>query len=490
MFTDVQVDHRSPVPAYRQIYLVIKKAIGAGVLTHGEKLPPTRELAGLLGLNRATVTAAYELLELDGLIAGHVGRGSFVEATSQAAPDGIRWDELVPPNAWETMGPPAAGGEVISFASSRPAEAQFPLEDFRAVCAEVTGGEDIGRILQLGGPGGYAPLLGHLREQAAADQAARPGDDILITNGCQQALDLLVRVLIRPGDGVILEDPVYPGLIQLFRRAGARLIGVPVDGEGIDAARACQSMAREQPKMLVLAPTFQNPTGATMPRAARASVLGAARERGVIVIENDIYSGLRYQAHPVPALKQLDEGGDVVLLRSFSKVAFPGLRVGWVIAPRALIAALTAAKQWCDLHTNQLSQAVLLRFAESGRLERHVERARNQGRVRLRAVLDACGEFLPPGAGFTRPEGGMNLWVRLPDPLDAGELAARARQEGVAYLAGRYFSVSRPHTACLRLSFAALEPEKIRRGLQILGGIFAGELERAARGPEPVPAMV
>jgi 2-aminoadipate transaminase len=221
-------------------------------------------------------------------------------------------------------------------------------------------------------------------------------------------------------------------------------------------------------------------------------ILAQARQAGVVVVENDIYGELRYEGEPVPPLKELDQTGDTILLRSFSKVAFPGLRVGWVTGPRALIARLAEAKQLADLHTDQLSQALLLRFAESGRLASHKNRILAAGAERLAAVLAACERSLPPTTRFTRPQGGMNLWVRLPEPLDAAELLARAERENVAYVPGKYFEVTHHELGSLRLSFAGLAPEKIRAGVAILGEVFSSELERvrAQRRYDPAPAMV
>ncbi len=243
---------------------------------------------------------------------------------------------------------------------------------------------------------------------------------------------------------MLLEDPVYPGLKNVFERSGARVIGVPVGPNGLDIEALERIIDREPPRLLVVTPNFQNPTGATMPLAARKNLLRIAQAAGVIVIENDIYGALAYEGDTIPTVKLLDETGDTILLRSFSKLAFPGLRVGWVMGPRALIERLTEAKQWSDLHTDQLSQAVLLRFAESGRLAQHRQRMLEAGRERLRAVLAACDHICLPEATFTRPRGGMNLWVRLPEPLDAGELLPRAEREGVSYLPGKYFAVTRP----------------------------------------------
>ncbi|HEX5229816.1 MAG TPA: PLP-dependent aminotransferase family protein [Bryobacteraceae bacterium] len=444
------LDPASEVALFRQLSDQMKGMIESGTLRRGDRLPATRELAGQLGLNRTTISAAYSLLESEGLIAGHVGRGSFVIGRAKPSPDA-----------------PAPA----SFSRSRPSELLFPLTEFRLTCAEVIARDDAAAILQLGSPSGYAPLRRYLLDQARAEGAAREGDDILITSGCQQALDLLQRLLAP--SVVLVEDPVYLGVRNVFERGGARLIGVPVGASGIDLEALERMLARDRPRFLCVTPNFQNPTGATMPLATREHLLRITQAAGVTVIENDTYGPLCYEGDPLPSIKQLDQTGDTILLRSFSKVAFPGLRVGWVIAPRPLIEKLTEAKQWTDLHTDQLSQAVLLRFAESGRLEHHRQRMLTAGRARLHAALDACEKYLPAGAKFTRPRGGMNLWIELPEPLDAAELLPRAEREGVTYLPGRYFAVSRARSNALRISFAAMTPYEIQTGLEILGRIFS-----------------
>jgi len=451
-----QLDSNSKLPLFRQLHARVKEMIESGLLPKGSRLPATRELASQIGLNRTTVSAAYALLESEGLITGHVGRGSFVAGYAE----------------------PARETNSASFSRSRPSELLFPLEEFRKTCGEVIASDEAAGILQLGAPAGYPALRRYLLEQGRAEGTAREADDILITSGCQQAFDLVQRT-IGQGSTVLIEDPVYLGVRSVFERAGARLVGVPLGPDGIDLEALDRIVARERPRLLCVTPNFQNPTGATMPLAARLALLRMARAAGLMVIENDIYGPLCYEGEPVPSIKQLDETGETVLLRSFSKVAFPGLRVGWVIARRGLIEKLTEAKQWSDLHTDQLSQAVLLRFAESGRLERHRQCMLIAGRDRLRAALEACERYLPAGAKYTRPRGGMSLWIQLPEWLDAGELLPRAERKGVTYLPGKYFAVSRPQPNGLRISFAEMTPEEIRSGLAILGGIFQNELERA-----------
>jgi 2-aminoadipate transaminase len=478
-------DNKSPL--YKQLYVQLKGLIESGGIARSSRLPATRELAGQLGLNRTTVSAAYALLEAEGLITGHVGRGSFVADRSTP----VDWQGVLDSDVSASPAAPAST-PLASFSSSRPSELLFPLEEFRATCSEVIASSDATAILQLGSPSGYPPLRRYLMERSRAEGVARDSDDILITSGCQQAFDLLQRVLVRNGETVLVEDPVYLGVRKVFERAGTRLIGVPVGPDGLDLEALERVISRERPRLLVVTSNFQNPTGATLTLAAREAVLRLAQAAGVIVIENDIYGALAYEGDPIPTIKRLDGAGDTILLRSFSKLAFPGLRVGWVIGPRALIERLTEAKQWSDLHTDQLSQAVLLRFAESGRLERHRQRMLEAGRERLHAALDACEEFLPVEAKFTRPRGGMSLWIRLPESLDAGELLPRAEREGVTYLPGKYFAVSRPQPYSLRISFAGMAPDAIRSGIAVLGRIFKDELGRV-RVHSPVaeaPALV
>ncbi|MGH7248313.1 MAG: PLP-dependent aminotransferase family protein, partial [Pseudomonadota bacterium] len=407
-------------PLYRQLFEKIKGSIQFGDLQPGERLPATRELAGQLGLNRTTVSAAYELLETEGLIEGHVGRGSFVsggasrEAHSREGPSRVNWENLLPPLSLGAQALPLSR-DGISFAASRPSEQLFPLDEFRAACREAIAASDASSILQLGSAHGYPPLRRYLLNEARRHGIAGSGDDLVVTNGCQQALDLIQRVLVPAGENVVVEDPVYPGLKNVFLRAGVRVIGVPVGPNGIDVEKLGRVLAKERPRLLIITSDFQNPTGATLPLAARRAILRLAREAGVVVVENDIYGALRYQGEALPALKRLDESGGTVLLESFSKIAFPGLRVGWVVGPSPFMARLAEAKQSCDLHTGQLSQAVLLRFAQSGRLEAHRQKMLATGAERLAAALDACRRYLPPGTRFTRPQGGMNLWVRLPE---------------------------------------------------------------------------
>ena len=492
--SQIIVDHHAETPIYKQLADGIRSMVDSGAIQSGEKLPATRELAGHLGLNRTTVSAAYAVLEQSGILEGHVGRGSFIaKITRPQRTERTDWESLLPP--LESAAPPTPKIQ-ISFANSRPAQDAFPLASFRRLTKDVVDGPDAAQILQLGSPHGHPPLRRYLIEQAVASGIARSSDDLIITNGCQQALDLLARLFFGENrgaaNGVAMEDPVYHGLVRVFARAGANVIGIPMDAEGIDPALLEEVLQQYRPRLLVVTPSFQNPTGATLSLERRKRIVGLAQRYGAVLVENDIYSELRYQGGPVPTLKELDESGNSILLRSYSKVSFPGLRVGWVIAPQPVIARLAEAKQLSDLHSDQLSQAVLLRFAESGELTRHLERTRVAGAEKLSCVLEACARFLPEGSRFTRPSGGMSLWVEMPAPLLTESLLRRATQRGVDFLPGHYFSARRPHARAFRLSFGGVSPAEIVQGLKILGEAACAELASFATAAplEPVAALV
>lgn len=456
----------------------------------GDRLPATRELAGLIGLNRTTVSAAYAKLEAAGLLEGRVGRGSFVARRTKAEEfSKVDWEALLPPLQSFRLSPVSAA---VNFASSRPSQESFPLAEFRQLAKEVVESPEIAEILQLGSSYGYGPLRRYLLTEGAKTGSVRSGDDVLITNGCQQALDLLARVLVTDGTPVLLEDPVYGGLLSVFRRAGANIIPLPVGDAGLFLEGSESLVMQHRPRLLVVTPDFQNPTGSTLSLEQRMDILGLARRANMPIVESSLYHDLRYSGNPLPSLKQLDTVGNIVSIGSYSKIAFPGLRVGWVIGPSPLIARLAEAKQASDLHSDQLSQAILLRFAQSGELGRHIQRTRHLGSSRLRTVLQSCERHFAPLVRFTRPEGGMSLWAELPAPLLAEDLLRIAESRGVSFLAGSYFSVRRGHHRNLRISFGGLPHSEIERGISILGSIVREQLQihRPAEYAEPMTALV
>lgn len=496
----LELNRESHEPLYEQIAVQIREMIGRGTLRIGDRLPANRELARVLGVNRSTVTTAYDELTADGLISSHVGRGTFVSSAPEVRagqtqgargpePAPMPWSAVLPADArdlrpgWVFDAPPQA----ISFAYGLPPHDMFPLDDFRRSTDRVLRRE--GRqLLQLGASPGYRPLQDYLASQMARSGATSSPDEILITNGCQQSLDLISRVFLRPGDEVALENPTYPGALGVFCGRGTKYIGVPVGPNGPDLDLLEDILAQRRPKLLYLVPNFQNPTGATMDLKSRRRLLEIAARARLPIVEDDIYRELRYEGPALPPLKALDRCGLVIYINSFSKIGFPGLRVGWVAAPRIVIEHLNAEKQRSDLHASLLAQAAIWEFVRRGALGRHLSRSRKVYSARRDAMLDALTRHFPAEAEWTRPNGGMALWVTLPEGVNTSQLCVQAADAGVAFSPGEYFYGGMAENNRLRLTFTQATPEEIEEGIRRLGAIIRARLANTNR--QPIEACV
>lgn len=491
----------SHVPLYMQIRDQLRALVHTGELRPGDRIPASRELAVHLGVHRTTVANAYAELESEGLIQGHVGRGTFILGNGQPAKisppppslnngGGVRWESLFADERGEEALNrllPDIPANAISFLSAKPASEHFPLEEFRTCCNAVlrTEGE---RILELGCSRGYEPLRRALVEMLRTEGIPSSDEQILITAGAQQSLDLLCKAFLRPGDAVVMENPAYPGAIAIFAGARVRCLGVAVntgkDGgtPGLDLAALEAVLIQNRVKLILLTPDFQNPTGTCLPVAARRRLLEIAARHQVPVVEDHIYGRLRVQGPRLPSLKSLDRAGVVIQIDSFSKVAFPGLRVGWVVGPDNVIERLRLVKQATDLHTDQLAQAALAEFMRRGYLVRHIGKMRTLYGKRLEALEEALQKHMPEGVEWTKPEGGMSVWMSLPPGFDSSELLIHMRERGVLFAPGRYFYFQNPVPNTLRLGFAALDERKIARGIALLGELLRVEMRKRQRG--------
>jgi DNA-binding transcriptional MocR family regulator len=359
--------------------------------------------------------------------------------------------------------------EVISFAGGLPAPELFDLDGLRAAFDEVLAAPDGRRHLQ------YAPTEGNpaLRAHVAARMTARGlptrAEDLLVTTGSQQGLLLITTALLDPGAVVAVEEPTYLAALQCFQLAGARLVTLP----GSDPAGWEQVIARERPALIYLVPNFANPTGRTMPPAFRAALIETAARHGVWVVEDDPYGELRYRGEPVPPLAAQPGAEDRVLhLGSFSKIASPGLRLGWVRTPPALRPALTVAKQAADLHTSTIDQAAAAAWLAATDLDAHVGRLRDAYRERRDAMMSAMPATAPEGSVWSDPDGGMFTWVRLPGSTDSAALLPQALAKDVAYVPGAPFYAGPGDPATLRLSFTTHTPEEITEGMARLAAVL------------------
>ncbi|MFJ6935456.1 PLP-dependent aminotransferase family protein [Streptomyces sp. NPDC101132] len=357
---------------------------------------------------------------------------------------------------------------VISFAGGLPAPELFDAEGLRAAY-DAAFTDCAARALQYSTTEGAPELRTAVAARATGRGLPTSPDDILITTGSQQALTLIAATLLEPGDTVLVENPTYLAALQCFGLAGARVVPVPCDEDGLDPAALEDLVLRERPKMLYTIPTFQNPTGRTLPAARRRAVAETAARLGLWLVEDDPYGELRYEGEHVPWIAAHPGAEDrTALLGSFSKVMAPGLRLGWLRAPASLRRAAVTAKQAADLHTSTVDQIAAARYLAATDLTTHLTTVRTAYRARRDALLAGLPNALPEGSTWNRPEGGMFLWARLPADRDATALLKHAVAHDVAYVPGAPFFATTPDHSTLRLSFTTHTPEEIAEGLHRL----------------------
>ena len=489
----LNINLESEIPVYRQIAEGVRAALAAGHLSPGLRLPPTRDLARQLGVNRNTVVAAYELLATEGVVHSHTGRGTFLaeSASGESLPGAPAPgdDDWLTAFSSAVQGPSlerllsayrlAISSEGISFASSQPANDLAPVKEFSSAMASVLA--EMGASVLTYGPMAGSPRL---RETIAAGMRCGgsrvTAGNVLITNGSQQALELVFRTLLDRDNAVVLEDPTFTGALSALGSLGARTVGVPLDDEGMRPDLLALALERHRPRVIYVQPTFQNPTTRVMSLARRREILALATRYGCAVVEDDWAGELRYEGDPIPTLHALDGGRRVLYVSTFSKKLMPGLRVGWVVAPERVRDRLVALKQVEDCGTSPLLQEALQRFLEKGGLERHLRRVRPAYVERRDRLQNALDRHFPDGVHWTRPTGGLFIWVTLPGEVDSNELFLAARQRGVLFSRGELFHVGGSGRDTLRLGFGGVDPERIPEGIAVLGELIR---ERLSEGP-------
>ena len=372
---------------------------------------------------------------------------------------------------------------IISFAGGFPDSAMFDVDGIREAANRALA-EEPGGALQYGATEGYQPL----REQLSAFMAAKGAqavapDNLIVTTGSQQALDLLGKTLISPGDKVIVEGPTFLATIQCFRLYGAELISAPIDGQGVKTDELEKLIAEHKPKFVYLIPTFGNPSGAMLSAERRKAVLEMAVRHQTLIVEDDPYGDLYFGEAPPPSLLSLSAsvpGSRELLVHcgSLSKVLSPGLRVGWLIAPAELLAKATMCKQFSDAHTSTFAQATAAQYLKAGRMPATLADVRQVYAERAQAMGDALRSELGEAIDFVQPQGGLFVWARLTGAggkvADGNVFAKRAIDKGVAFVPGAPFYCANPDHATLRLSFATADVAKIREGVARLGQALAG----------------
>ncbi|HEV7617937.1 MAG TPA: PLP-dependent aminotransferase family protein [Burkholderiaceae bacterium] len=362
--------------------------------------------------------------------------------------------------------------EIISFAGGLPSPATFPVERMGAAYDSVLSRQ--GKVaLQYGPSDGYAPLREWIADSLSIDGARILPEQVLMLSGSQQGLDLLGKVLIDEGSKVLVETPSYLGALQAFSLYRPEFVSVPTDDSGLlpDAVATIGQGAR----MLYALPNFQNPTGRSLSAERRSALVEICARLGLPLIEDDPYGALSYRGEPLPKMLTMNPGG-VIYMGSFSKVLTPGIRLGYLVAPLPLTRKLEQAKQASDLHTAQLTQMVVHEVIKDGFLTAHIPTIRALYAAQCQAMLAALTDFFPAQVAWTRPEGGMFIWVTLPGHIDSMKLLDEAVAQNVAFVPGAPFYANTPESNTLRLSFVTVPPEKIREGIAKLGKLIAAKM--------------
>jgi GntR family transcriptional regulator/MocR family aminotransferase len=480
----IPLDRQSDTPLYRQIELFLRQGIISGSLAPNTRLPAIRQLSRDLGVNRITVENAYAALEADNLIYSRVGSGTYVLKPDPLPPlprvlPGAPWPlwqkeilsrsvtirSHVPAEILATSKHP----DPIDFASGIGDSQLFPTEDFRKVLQSIMRRDGIG-ALQYGDRRGYPPLRDTISHVLATQGVQVHADNILITAGSQQAISLIAHLLLNPGDVVLVESPTYSGVINMFSLFGYKIVGVPVDQNGMQVEKLESILQRHHPKLIYTIPNFQNPTGTCLSSPRRHTLITLADRYNIPILEDDFVGDLRYEGKTLPALKALDPGGRVLYVSTFSKMLMPGLRVGFLIADGPVYDELLKLKAVNDLATSSLIQRALEAYVTVGRYQAHLRRTSGIYRKRRDAMAQAIYHYLPARVNTHIPHGGLFIWLKLPNGLSCDDLLPLAHNEGVVFAAGSSFF---PHNfedpGCLRLNFVSNSSERIEEGIRRLG---------------------
>lgn len=488
----IPLNPQGDVPLYKQIESYLRENILSGALLPETRLPATRQLAQSLGVSRITVSNAYAELESDGLIYSMEGSGTFVMAPIPNIYQPL--DDSA--HSWPLWQEDMRANRGLSFPGSLPVTAgnsphpapitftgvgdprQFPVKDFYSVLRTVIQRDGIDALGYGSFDGGYRPLRETISHVLASQGIRANPDTILITSGSQQAIALVCQLLLKAGDVILVEDPGYNYALELFQSLKLKVVGVPVDEQGMRIDLVESLLQKHHPRLVYTIPNFQNPTGTCLSTVRRRELLVLAGRYNIPILEDDFVGDLRYDGRAQPAIKALDQNGSVIYAGTFSKMLMPGLRVGYLVADGPVFDRLLHFKHINDLTTSNLMQRVLEEYVTVGRYQQHLRRSGRLYRKRRDAMLEAIKHHLPNNVEVHPPQGGLFIWLRLPEGVSSNELLPIALKEGVAFAPGRHFFLD--HTMgepYLRLNFAVQTVDDIDVGIQRL----ARALERLAK---------
>lgn len=482
MFNDLKIDHTRPV--YLQIKDYFKELIFSGVLQAGVRLPATRELASILHVSRNTVTQAYQYLEDDGFIQIVKGQGAFVAVKTLArdhAPVHLDWDGLITGLARAAVDLDIEKKElkwekgILSFKSIAPDPELFELEDVKRAFMDRMAFEGK-KLLNYGYAQGYQYLLEYLKTYMKNKGVSLKGKDLVITNGFTEGLNLVISALAQPGDRVVTENPTHNTALKIMRLHGLNVSGITMHQDGLDLVQLQSILENQKVNFGFLIPSYHNPTGLVMPPEKRRIVLEIFQKYRVPIVEDGFNEELRYSgAHVAPLLALAGEGNGVVYIGSFSKILFPGIRIGWIMADVRLISYLESIKRSHNIHTSSLDQALLYEYLQSGQFDKYLKKVRRVYRERHQIAVELAKRYIPECTIWG--EGGLHIFVELPKQVNTREVLSECYRRGVLFMAGDIFYTDGGGQNTFRLGISRVSPEMMETGFKIIGEVVRTKLD-------------
>jgi DNA-binding transcriptional MocR family regulator len=470
-------------PAYLQIKDYLKELILSGVLQPGSQLPASRELSAILKVSRNTIVQAYQYLEDDGFVYTVQGQGTFVAKVDLRLEDdashGLQfdWPGLVTGLARKAAELDIEKHELkwakglISFKSIAPDETLFEMAEIKKAFLQRISlqGE---KLLNYGYARGYKPLIDYLVYYMKNKGVDPGGKDILITNGFTEAFNLTLEALCRPGDAVICENPTHNTALKIMKLSGVEITGIPMTETGIDPLKLEEALSQRQYKLGYLIPSYHNPTGLVMPLEKRMAVLESFTRHRVPLVEDGFNEELKFSGSHVAPLLALSDGNHLIYLGSFSKILFPGIRVGWIMGDAGLIAILESLKRSKNIHTSTLDQALLYEYLQSGQFEKYLKKARRVYKERHEAAMRLAQKYIPCRRIWG--QGGLHIFIELDTDLNAREILDICYAKGVLFLPGDIFYSDGGGANTFRLGISRVKPEDMEQGFKIIGETIGG----------------
>ncbi len=484
----IKLDRKLKTPLYIQIKNEIKKMILSGKLKAHEKLPPTREFARSLNIGRNTVVRSYSLLEAEGMVYSKTGKGTFINPRVIKNTGVKRINKYTNYDLDKILSTSWKRIELslnfdynnhllikknikINFNSPEPDKDIIPIDKFKdsLINAIKRYGSKIFSSLK---PEGFEPFREYLSNYMIKRGIFTSPECILITSGIQQGLSLIAKLLLDPGDTVVLEDLTYPGALSVFRSMQTHCIGIPTDKNGLNTEILHKILKRRKIKLLYTIPTYHNPLGIVQSLERRKKLLELSREFGFIIIEDDYAHELSFTGSEEIPIKSFDSSENVFYLGSFSETLFPGIRLSWIIAPENIINKLSYLKYSSDLYTNLILQAAVLDFMEKGYFDKHIKKLNNILAKRNETINYAITRYFPQNIKSTNIKGGPYRWIDLPSEIDSLELLSKCKNEGVLFAPDRLFAVDEWNKNGFRIKFSNTNRDTIWKGIEIIGNIL------------------